>query len=163
MVAFGATDATGITEMFGKAGLIADVKPDIIRWQWVHHSINAGIIGTALYMGGLPEQGTDMGVWLLMVRAVKDALAVLEKRGVDIGSYADTKPFLISDEEEAAIRVRLMMLGLPHYERTRKHSHFNTSPVEMKRFYLDVFETGERLGVPMPYLGSLKTTICGSG
>jgi len=56
-----------------------------------------------------------------------------------------------------------MMLGLPHYEPTRKQSHFNTSPVEMKRFYLDVLETGERLGVAMPYLGSLKTTICRAG
>jgi|GEM_PF-4954677 len=52
-----------------------------------------------------------------------------------------------------------MMLGLPHYERTRTQSHFDTSPVEMKRIYLDLLETGERLGVPMPYLGSLKTTI----
>jgi hypothetical protein len=98
-----------------------------------------------------------------MVRAVKDALAVLERRGVDVRSCADTKPFLISDEDEAARSLCLMMVGLPHYERTRKHSHFNTSPVEMKRFCLDVLETGERLGVPMPYLGSLKTTICMSG
>jgi ketopantoate reductase len=134
-----------ITGLFGKAGFIGDVKANIIEWQWVHHAINAGVIGTALYMGGLPGE---------------DALAVLEKRGVDVWSYADTKPFIVPDDEEAARRLREMFFSMPHFERTRKCSHFNTSPEEMKRFYLDVLDTGERLGVPMPYLGSLKEKIC---
>lgn len=149
-----------IIEMFGRAGLVADIKSNIIEWQWVHHAIDAGIIGTALYMSGLPGEDTGMETWVLMVRAVKDALAVLEKRGVDVRSYADTELFLIPDDEEAARRLRQMMFSMPHYERTKKCSHFNTSPEEMKRFYLDVLETGERLGVPMPYLGSLKKRVC---
>lgn len=152
-----------IIEMFGKAGLSPDIKANIIEWQWVHHAIDAGVIGTALYMGGLPGEGTGIEMWVLMIRAVKDALTVLEKRGVDVRSYTDTKPFLVPDDEEAAKRLRQMLFSWPHYERTRKHSHFDTSPEEMKRFYLDVLETGERLGVPMPYLGSLKEKICSSG
>jgi ketopantoate reductase len=149
-----------ITGLFGKAGFIGDVKANIIEWQWVHHAINAGVIGTALYMGGLPGEETGIEVWVLMARAIKDALAVLEKRGVDVWSYADTKPFIVPDDEEAARRLREMFFSMPHFERTRKCSHFNTSPEEMKRFYLDVLDTGERLGVPMPYLGSLKEKIC---
>jgi 2-dehydropantoate 2-reductase len=149
-----------IIEMFGRAGLVADIKTNIIEWQWVHHAINAGLIGTALYIGGLPGEDNGIEVWVLMVRAVKDALAVLENRGVDVWSYTDTKPFFVPDEEEAARRLRQMMFSMPHYERTKKCSHFNTSPEEMKRFYLDVLETGERLGVPMPYLGSLKEGVC---
>jgi ketopantoate reductase len=50
-----------IMEMFERAGLIADVKPDIIRWQWVHHAINAGLIGTALYMGQPSGRGHRHG------------------------------------------------------------------------------------------------------
>ena len=149
-----------IIETFERAGFVPDIKANIIEWQWVHHAINAGVIGTALYMGGLPEEDTGIEVWMLMVRAVKDALAVLEKRGVDVRSYTDTRPFFVRDEEEAARRFRQMLLSMPHYERTKTCSHFNTSPEEMKRFYLDVLETGERLGVPMPYLGSLKEGVC---
>jgi len=149
-----------ITELFGRAGFVADIKTNIIEWQWVHHAINAGLIGTALYMGGLPGEDTGIEVWVLMVRAAKDALAVLEKRGVDVWSYADTKPFIAPDDEEAARRLREMLFSMPHYERTKKCSHFNTSPEEMKRFYFDVLETGERLGVPIPYLGSLKERVC---
>jgi hypothetical protein len=29
----------------------------------------------------------------------------------------------------------------------------------MKRYYLDVVETGERLGIEMPYLASIKDKI----
>ncbi len=149
-----------IIELFGRAGFIADIKPNIIEWQWVHHAINAGLIGTALYLGGLPGEDAGIEAWVLMVRAIKDALAVLEKRGVDVWSYTDTKPFSVPDDEEAAGRLRETLLSMPHFERTKKCSHFNTSPEEMKRFYLDVLETGERLEVPMPYLGSLKERIC---
>lgn len=148
-----------IIGMFGKAGLSPDIKADIIEWQWVHHAIDAGVIGTALYMGSLPGDDTGIETWVLMVRAVRDALTVLAKRGVDVRSYPDTQPFLIPDEKEAAGKLRKMLLTMPHYERTRKHSHFDTSPEEMKRFYLDVLETGERMGVPMPSLGSLKERI----
>lgn len=148
-----------IIELFAKAGFSPDIKSKIIEWQWVHHAIDAGVLGAALYNGGLPEADSSIDIWLLMVRAVKDTLAVLEKRGVDIRAYDDTKIFLMPDEEEAARSFRQIITAMPHYERTREHSHFNSSPEEMKRFYLDVLETGEHLGVPMPYLGSLKEKI----
>jgi len=150
-----------IITMFGQAGLTPDLKANIIEWQWVHHAIDAGLIGTALAAGGLPAADAGKEVWLLMVRAVKDALAVLERRGVDVWSYPDTRLYAMPDEEKAAAKLHQMIVGLPHYERTRQHSHFDTSPKEMQRFYLDVVETGEELGVPMPYLGPLKSKILG--
>jgi ketopantoate reductase len=152
-----------VIALFARAGLTPDIKSNIIEWQWVHHAIDAGVIGTALYKGELPKPDEGMDVWLLMVRAVKDALAVLEKRGVNVRAYEDTKPFFGFSDEEAAANLRRMLLAMPHYERTREHSHFETSPGEMRQFYLDVLTTGERLGVPMPYLGSLKKKICSGG
>ena len=149
-----------IVALFAKAGLCPDIKPNIIEWQWIHHAIDAGVIGTALYEGRLPQPDEGIDVWLLMVRAVKDALAVLEKRGVNVRSYEDTKPFLGFDDEEAAANLRRLLLAMPHYQRIREHSHFKTAPEEMRQFYLDVLTTGEHLGVPMPYLGSLKDKIC---
>jgi 2-dehydropantoate 2-reductase len=149
-----------IVALFAKAGFSSDIKPNIIEWQWIHHAIDAGVIGTALYEGRLPQPDEGMDVWLLMVRAVKDALAVLEKRGVNVRAYEDTKPFLGFGDEEAAASFRRVLLAMPHYQRIREHSHFKTAPGEMRQFYLDVLTTGEHLGVPMPYLGSLKDRIC---
>jgi 2-dehydropantoate 2-reductase len=150
-----------IIALFALAGMQPNLKSNIIEWQWVHHAIDAGMIGTALYKGGLPSPGEGMDTWLLMVRATKDALAVLEKRGVNVRAYEDTKPFLSSPDEEAAANLRRTWLAMPHYERVRQHSHFQTSPEEMRQFYLDVLTTGERLGVPMPTLESFKDKICG--
>ncbi len=87
-------------------------------------------------------------------------MAVLEKRGVAVRSYADTHPFLGPDDEEAARSLRKALLSAPHFERTRQHGHFGANPAEMRQFYLDVLRTGERLGVPMPYLESLKERAC---
>jgi ketopantoate reductase len=149
-----------IVALFATAGMHPDLKANIIEWQWVHHAIDAGMIGTALYKGGLPSPEDGVDTWLLMVCATKDALTVLEKRGVDVRAYEDTRPFLSFGDEEAAANLRRTWLAMPHYERVRQHSHFQTSPEEMRQFYLDVLTTGERLGVPMPYLGSFKEKIC---
>jgi len=149
-----------IIALFARAGMNPDIKANIIEWQWVHHVIDAGMLGAALYKGGLPTPDEGIDVWLLMVRAVKDALAVLEKRGVNVRAYEDTKPFLSFPDEEAATNLRRTWLAMPHYERVRQHSHFQTAPEEMRQFYLDVLTTGERLGVPMPYLESFKEKIC---
>jgi 2-dehydropantoate 2-reductase len=149
-----------IIALFASAGMHPDLKANIIEWQWVHHAIDAGMLGAALYKGGLPTPDEGVDTWLLMVRATKDALAVLEKRGVNIRAYEDTKPFLGFPDEEAAANLRRTWLAMPHYERVRQHSHFQTSPEEMKQFYLDVLTTGEQLDVPMPYLESFKEKIC---
>ena len=149
-----------IIALFAKAGMHPDIKANIIEWQWVHHAIDAGMLGAALYKGGLPRPDEGIDIWLLMVRAVKDALAVLEKRGVNVRAYDDTRPFLSFGDEEAAANLRRTWLAMPHYERIREHSHFKTAPEEMRQFYLDVLTTGERLGVPMPYLESFKEKIC---
>jgi 2-dehydropantoate 2-reductase len=149
-----------IIALFKAAGMNPDSKANIIEWQWVHHAIDAGLLGAALYHGGLPSPDDGRDIWLLMVRAVKDTLAVLEKRGVNVRAYQDTRPYLgISDEMGAAAGLRSAMLSMPHYQRIREHSHFQTSPREMKQFYLDVLTTGEQLGVPMPCLESFKDKI----
>jgi 2-dehydropantoate 2-reductase len=148
-----------ITETFAKAGISPDKKENIIAWLWTHHAINAGLQGTVLVQGGLPSADTPLDVWVLIVRAVKDALRVVESRGVEFRNDPDTKLFQIENDEEAAKLMRQGISKMPHYERTRAHSHVAANPGEMKRYYLDVLETGEKLGVNMPYLGSIKNRI----
>jgi len=38
-------------------------------------------------------------------------------------------------------------------------SHFAYSPEEMKRYYFDVLNTGEKLGVAMPHLSALRAKV----
>src|ERR1022692_3505661 len=43
--------------------------------------------------------------------------------------------------------------------RLLRASHFDHSPEEMKRYYFDVLNTGEKLGVAMPHLSALRERI----
>lgn len=148
-----------IDATFAKAGIRPEIKENIIEWLWVHHAINAGLLGNVLILGALPPGDAPPDVWVTMVRSVKDALNVLDKRGVDYRKYPDSKMFQIEMDEEAAKLMQKGLTAAPHYERTRAHSHADTNPAEMKRFYLDVVETGEKLGVDMPSLAGMKEKI----
>lgn len=146
--------------LFASAGFKPDEKENMVEWLWVHHAINGATIGTALYAGGLAKMG-DPEMLKLMVRAAKEAIAVLEARGVDVRKYPDTRLFLDLPEEEAARRFSRSILESPAGRRALKAGHFNTAPDEMKRYYLDVLETGERLGVPMPVMAMMRHRIEG--
>jgi len=58
----------------------------------VTHIVRA--VGMALYAGGIEELATNAALMLFMMHAVRDSLKVLEKRGVDVTRYPDTKPYL---------------------------------------------------------------------
>jgi ketopantoate reductase len=148
-----------IESEFARARISPVIKEDIIAWLWTHHALNAGIQGTVLVQGGLPTADTPFNVWVFIIRAVKDALKVLKARGVDYTDDPDTKVFQVSDDEEAARLLRDGLTGAAHYDRTQAHSHVAANAQEMKRLYLDVVETGERLGIDMPCLSSIKEKI----
>jgi ketopantoate reductase len=147
-----------IVETFSRAGITPEIKENMIEWLWVHQAINAGLLGTIYSRREFPSEETPMDFWILCVRAVKDALKVLAARGVDYGKYPDTKVFLIENDREAATLLRRGILGVPHYERIRDHSHLDSNPDEMRSFYLDVLETGEALVHPVSAMAASTGT-----
>ena len=83
-----------VTGLFERAGFTLDVKRDIIEWLWVHHAINGGGIGTALWAGGIAEATRSLKTLRLGVWATREALDVVAARGVDLKAYPDTKGVL---------------------------------------------------------------------
>ena len=76
-----------LVSLFQRGDFEADIKPDIIEWLWAHQGVNSGMIGAALWAGGLDKMARDRD-WLdFMVRAVGESLAVVSARGVDLKSY----------------------------------------------------------------------------
>jgi 2-dehydropantoate 2-reductase len=148
-----------VTELFQRAGFTLDIKPNIIEWLWVHHAINAGGIGTALWAGGIAEATRSFKTMRLGVLAIREALDVVAARGVDVKSYPDAKGILNMPAWLAGLvgvyGIRFTAKG----RRLLRASHFAHSPQEMKRYYFDVLNTGERLGVAMPHLSALRERI----
>lgn len=148
-----------VGELFQRAGFTLDIKPNIIEWLWVHHAINAGGIGTALWAGGIAEATRSIRTLGIGIRAIREALDVAAARGVDVKSYPDTNGLLNAPLWLAALAT---ICGIRFTEKGRRilgASHFANSQDEMKRYYFDVLNTGEKLGVTMPYLSSLRARI----
>ena len=148
-----------VEELFRRAGFSLDVKSNIIEWLWVHHAINAGGIGACLWAGGIAEATRSPRAMRLGVRAVREALDVVASRGVNVEAYPEARSIKGMPVWMAGfaggIGVRLTEKG----RRLLRTSHFGNSSEEMKRFYFDVLNTGERLGLPMPHLSAMRTRI----
>jgi 2-dehydropantoate 2-reductase len=148
-----------VTELFQQAGFTLDIKPNIVEWLWVHHATNAGGIGICLWAGGVAEATRSFKTMRLGVLATREALDVVAARGVDLAHYPDARTVL---------NVPVWLAGLPIFyairftEKGRRllgASHFDHSPEEMKRYYFDVLNAGEKLGVAMPHLSALRERI----
>ena len=148
-----------VTELFLRAGFTLDIKTNIIEWLWVHHAINAGGIGICLWAGGIAEATRSFKTMRLGVWAVREALDVAAARGVDLAHYPDARRILSVPPWLAGLPVFCAVRFTEKGRRLLQGSHFEHSPEEMKRYYFDVLNTGERLGVAMPHLGALREKI----
>jgi 2-dehydropantoate 2-reductase len=145
--------------LFQRAGFTLDTKANIVEWLWVHHAINAGGIGIALWAGGIAEATRSFKTMRLGVWAIREALDVVAARGVDLKSYPDAKSVLNIPPWLAGLPVFFAVRFTEKGRRLLLGSHFAHSPDEMRRYYFDVLHTGEKLGVAMPHLRALRERI----
>jgi 2-dehydropantoate 2-reductase len=148
-----------VTELFQKAGFTLDIKPNIIEWLWVHHAINAGGIGIALWAGGIAEATRSLKTMTSGVWAMREALGVVAARGVNLESYPDAKRVLKTPTWLAGLAFVYLIRFTEKGRQLLRGSHFDSSPGEMKRYYFDVLNTGESRGVAMPHLSALRERI----
>jgi len=148
-----------VSEMFQRAGFTMDIKSNIIEWLWVHHAINAGGIGMALWAGGIAEATRSFKTLRLGISAMRDALAVVAARGVELKHYPDAQNMLNTPAWLASFLAFYFIRFTEKGRRLLKGSHFANSPEEMKRYYFDVLNTGKSLGVAMPSLSALREKI----
>ncbi len=130
-----------VTELFQRAGFTLDIKSNIIEWLWVHHAINAGTIGIALWAGGIAEATRSFKAVRLGPLATREALEVVAARGVDLEHYPDARRVLKMPTWLAGLLFIFFVRFTEKGRRLLKASHFAYSPEEMKRYYFDVLNT----------------------
>ncbi len=151
--------ARSVVDLFGSAGVRPDRKPDMLEWLHVHFAIAAGMIGAALSVGGQRRLMEDEAALRdLMVPAVRECLAVLAARGVEVGRWPDAAPYLTQTAAAVAATARAGA-GTTWVQRTFRAGHFGENLGEMRRFYLDVLATGDELGVDTPVLNGFEARI----
>jgi len=148
-----------VAELFRRAGFTLDVKPNIVEWLWVHHAINAGGIGVCLWAGGIGKAARSLSTLRLGVRAVREALAVVADRGVNLDNYPEARSALTTPPWLASLAMAGSIRLTEKGRRLLSASHFDNSAEEMKRFYFDVLNTGQSRGVSMPHLSALQEKV----
>ena len=144
-----------IREMFGQAGLKAEVQQNIRDWLWVHFAINCGVIGAAFKARGARELLNSVPGLRLGILAGREALEVCKARGVNVEAFEDAKSFY-SPTWLGAVAIWLMMKT---NQPARKIFERHTAADELQRMYYDLLKTGEELKIPMPYYKSFKEYI----
>ena len=148
-----------VTEVFRAAGFTLDIKPNIIEWLWVHHAINAGMIGAALWAGGIAQATRSLKTLRLGLLASREALRVVAARGVNLDRYPDARSILHTPAWLAWLTFSYQMRLTEKGWRLLRASHFDNSQEEMKRFYFDVLSTGESYGVAMLHLSVFRDRV----
>ena len=144
-----------ITALFDGCRLAVNLHTDMLPWLWTHFAIEAGVIGTAIKAGD-PSRFLDSTDWLEQaVLAVRDALAVVKARGVEVTAILDAQPFFAPPEAVAA--------GIREQYRVdraaRKIMERHTAHDELQHIYFDVLATGRELRVEMPTLAALAPYV----
>ena len=154
--------ARSVEDFLDALDMRADRKPDMVQWLWLHFAQAAGTIGSVIAAGGLgPFYEDEAGLRDRMVPAVRECLAVVEARGVDLSAFPEVGPYLTMTAEQVAATTRATVTT-PWVQRTLQAGHFLENADEMQRFYLDVLATGEELGVPMPVMQSFREAVLAS-
>ena len=113
-----------LTTLLTSADLKWEVPHDMVEWIWIHMAINAGVTSTAARSGNL-ENPEELALNLmnssselsLAIKAIREALKVVEARGVNLKFYkAELLPYKIP----AWIAGKAMKVMFAKNELTRK-------------------------------------------
>jgi 2-dehydropantoate 2-reductase len=144
-----------LERMFLECGLSIDLHDDMLDWLWTHFAVEAGVMGGVIRVGGATKFLKDASALAPAARMVRDALAVVRARGVELSLVADVQRFLgpemlIGQSIEALYATdRAARTILEHQRRGD----------DMVRIFRDVLDTGRALSVNMPSLMALEPAV----
>ena len=145
-----------LTTLLSSADLKWEVPHDMVEWIWIHMAINAGVTSTAARSGNL-ENPEELALNLmnssselsLAIKAIREALKVVEARGVNLKLYkAELLPYKIP----AWIAGKAMKIMFAKNELTRKIMTLHNDKQDIFYCCQSVYKTGQELGIEMPIL-----------
>lgn len=144
---------------FDGCGLRVDAQADMLAWLQVHFAIEAAVIGCAVKAGD-PGRFLDSEERLAeAVLAVRDTLAIVRARGIDVDSVPDSQLFGLPPEFAAA-----QIHALYQVDRAaRRIFERHTGREELARIYFDVLASGRALRIDMPSFASLEPHVAEFG
>jgi 2-dehydropantoate 2-reductase len=138
----------------------ASLQENILHYLWVQYAITGGLWPALVKGGSIAAVLDDRQVGEQAFGAVRECLAVIARRGVNLNHYPQTKMYLGS----SPIGMRIAGLALKFMFRynklvQRSSAHGLGDAREVQTFYYDLLNTGQQLGVPMPAMSAFEPDI----
>jgi ketopantoate reductase len=146
--------------LFGDVGIQPVLQENILHYIWVQYAINAGLWTGVVRAGGLDPLLKDSRTGEKSLRAVKECLDVVARRGVDVKKYGEARMYLNTSFMRPRI-MSWMLRFLFYFNKSvyRTSLHALGDPREITTSYYDLLNTGRELGVPMPVMTSFENDM----
>jgi ketopantoate reductase len=147
-----------LVELFRKADMTPEVAKNILHWLWIHNATSVAVwagfsqyrdIKRFLKDGPLVNESFD---------ATKECLDICRKRGVDVDSFGDIAYFKYPTWAIAML-FKIMFTFNKSMQIYTAHAASEGSTKEMKANFLEMYNSGKSLGVPMPYMDRLHNLV----
>jgi 2-dehydropantoate 2-reductase len=152
--------ASKVAAAFSSAGISAVLRKDMLHYLWVQYAITGGLWPALVRAGSIDAVLRDRRAGELAVSAVRECIALVARRGVDLSHYPETRPFLSSSAIRQWLAGWMFKLALRYSEFAKRASaHALDDPEEIRAFYDDLTSTGSQFGMPMPAMVSYAADI----
>jgi 2-dehydropantoate 2-reductase len=142
------------------ADIPAKVHENILHYLWIQYAISGGLRPALVRAGSLPAVLSDPQTGQGGLRATRECLEVVARRGVNLKEYPETRMYL-STMPGGLLIASLMIKFMFRFNKMvqRGSLHALGDSCEVSAFYYDLLNTGRDLGVDMPAMSSFEPDI----
>ena len=142
------------------ADIPVTVHANILHYLWVQYAITGGLWPALVRAGSLPAVLKNRQLGEQGIRAARECLEVVAKRGVDLRKYPETKIYLNSSPVGLWV-AGLVIQAMFRFNKlvSRSSLHGLGDGTEVQVFFDDLVNTGQQLGVAMPAMNGFEPEI----
>jgi len=136
------------------------VHDQILHYLWVQYAVTGGLWPALVRAGSFQEVLRNRHLGKQALRAVRECLEVVARRGVDLKKYPEARMYLRTSPVAIGIATLAIKLMFRFNKVVRRSSlHALNDLEEVQVFYYDLLNTGQDLGVAMPVMSSFEPDI----
>jgi len=136
------------------------LQPNILHYLWVQYAVTGGLWPALIKAGSLEAVFANRQIGEQGVRAVRECLEVVTRRGVNLKKYPETKMYMNSSPIGLWIAGQVIKFMFRFNKLVQRSSLHGLEDIEeVKAFYYDLLNTGRKLGVDMPAMSAFEVDI----
>jgi len=132
----------------------------MLHYLWVQYAFTAGPWPVLVRAGSFKKLYSDRKSLDPIMATIQECLHVVEARGVDLADFPSMQMYLHPSKLTGLLAGLALSWMFAHDEyRKRCSLHALSDPEEVRIFYYDLLQTGQKLNVPMPTFASYESDI----